>query len=160
MEDISDPCCTEYTVSEQDLDENLSCSICLTKYCLDCRVTRLRCMHIFHDSCIFPWVRDHNTCPLCRRVVFPDPINIALETEYTPSQSDSDVDDEIMEIEDVSDIEGDRYQIIIRDVSEDEESSDQEMDDSEDEVIFYEVSVDRAEYEVNYLASDDGNVEE
>lgn len=160
MEDISDPCCTEYTVSEQDMDEKLSCSICLNEYCFECNVTRLSCSHIFHYSCISFWMRDQNTCPLCRRVVFPEScrINIAFETEDTPSQSDSDVDVEMMEIEEVSDIEGDHYQIIIWDVSEDEESSDQEMDDSIS--IFYEVSDDRAEYEENYLASDDGNVEE
>lgn len=27
------------------------------------------CGHRFHKDCIAPWIKNHNTCPYCRRVV-------------------------------------------------------------------------------------------
>ena len=56
------------TVEPEDLAEavNRECSVCLEAHPLRSQVTRLPCAHIFHTSCIQTWLRDHNSCPVCR----------------------------------------------------------------------------------------------
>ena len=51
------------------VDDNLlnECSICLDKYVINDKLIELSCTHNFHESCILPWIKDHNTCPHCRR---------------------------------------------------------------------------------------------
>ncbi|KAG2669481.1 hypothetical protein I3760_14G037000 [Carya illinoinensis] len=45
-----------------------SCAICLVEY-KEKDMLRLLpdCEHLFHPSCIDPWMRLHPTCPICRR---------------------------------------------------------------------------------------------
>ncbi|XP_040995188.1 RING-H2 finger protein ATL70-like [Juglans microcarpa x Juglans regia] len=45
-----------------------SCAICLVEY-KEKDMLRLLpdCEHLFHLSCIDPWMRLHPTCPICRR---------------------------------------------------------------------------------------------
>ena len=49
------------------LDVSSECSVCLERYVAG-SVGRLACGHRFHHHCIIQWLRDHNTCPLCRGV--------------------------------------------------------------------------------------------
>jgi len=35
-------------------------------YCIGEKIRKLPCKHIFHDSCILPWLDSHITCPNCR----------------------------------------------------------------------------------------------
>ena len=53
---------------------NAICSICLNavispKHTGKQSFKRLRCQHNFHNKCINRWLREHNTCPLCRIIV-------------------------------------------------------------------------------------------
>ena len=40
------------------------CTICLQT--IENREKILRCMHIFHEHCINPWILRHRNCPICR----------------------------------------------------------------------------------------------
>ncbi|KAH8743574.1 hypothetical protein F5883DRAFT_592491 [Diaporthe sp. PMI_573] len=42
------------------------CTICIEKVYPEGQVTVLPCTHWFHGGCIVPWLRAHNSCPICR----------------------------------------------------------------------------------------------
>jgi len=50
---------------------HLSCSICREDFKLGAKekATPLPCGHLFHMSCIKPWLSKQNVCPLCRHVL-------------------------------------------------------------------------------------------
>lgn len=48
-------------------DEDNECSICLCEYQEDEVVAKLPCGHQFHRKCVASWLRNHNTCPHCRK---------------------------------------------------------------------------------------------
>ncbi|KAK4757988.1 hypothetical protein SAY87_019289 [Trapa incisa] len=45
-----------------------SCSICLSDY-QDTDTVRVlpECKHFFHVKCVDPWLKQHSTCPICRK---------------------------------------------------------------------------------------------
>ncbi|GBM47725.1 hypothetical protein AVEN_59570-1 [Araneus ventricosus] len=43
-----------------------SCPICLCASFRQDQIKRLRCSHVFHQSCIDIWLRNNRNCPLCR----------------------------------------------------------------------------------------------
>lgn len=51
-------------------DENNVCSICLSAFAKDDELRLLRCKHMFHCSCVDPWLmQSSDTCPMCREPV-------------------------------------------------------------------------------------------
>ena len=71
------------TVSEKDIENNLSCAICQESFKLGEQIIKLPCKdpHFFHfeeseDECggILPWLKDNNSCPICR-TEFPEEQN-------------------------------------------------------------------------------------
>ena len=52
--------------------ERLVCSICTESFNVGEAVKQLPCTHLFHESCITPWLLHHsNTCPVCRAPIEP-----------------------------------------------------------------------------------------
>lgn len=43
------------------------CSICMESVELGDQVTVLPCKHWFHEACITAWLKEHDTCPHCRK---------------------------------------------------------------------------------------------
>lgn len=46
-----------------------SCSICLTEYCAEDKVARLKCTHCYCEGCILECLKHQNKCPICRAKV-------------------------------------------------------------------------------------------
>ncbi|XP_049871680.1 E3 ubiquitin-protein ligase Iruka-like isoform X2 [Pectinophora gossypiella] len=59
-------------VTPEQAAANTSCSVCWEAFQVGETISRLECDHIFHSSCIAPWLQLHATCPICRRSLLPD----------------------------------------------------------------------------------------
>ncbi|XP_060740433.1 RING finger protein 148 isoform X2 [Tachysurus vachellii] len=46
--------------------EECTCVVCLDSFMRCDVVTTLPCSHIFHKTCIEPWLLEHHTCPMCK----------------------------------------------------------------------------------------------
>ncbi|XP_021771801.1 RING-H2 finger protein ATL11-like [Chenopodium quinoa] len=63
----------------RDDTDPLECSVCLSPFEADEMLRLLpKCNHIFHVTCLEPWLKDHNTCPLCRAYLVPEPSELTL----------------------------------------------------------------------------------
>ncbi|XP_054801401.1 uncharacterized protein LOC129305391 [Prosopis cineraria] len=43
-----------------------NCAICFEDFSIDSEALRMPCLHLFHKICIINWLKNRNTCPLCR----------------------------------------------------------------------------------------------
>ena len=81
----------ELYITEEDVKNTLSCSICQDEFGLNEQVLELPCepnKHYFHvknEKCegILPWLSENNTCPMCR-FGFPTPDKEDEEEEELP----------------------------------------------------------------------------
>lgn len=55
-------------VTKEDMldSSNSKCAVCLEEFKAGCRATRMLCGHLFCTICIREWLREANTCPVCR----------------------------------------------------------------------------------------------
>ncbi|KAG6000738.1 hypothetical protein E4U21_005037 [Claviceps maximensis] len=44
----------------------VECSICIDEMQIGQTAVFLRCKHWFHEDCVVLWLKEHNTCPVCR----------------------------------------------------------------------------------------------
>ncbi|MCJ1250506.1 hypothetical protein MMC30_007734 [Trapelia coarctata] len=60
-------------LKKDQLDSNgkAECSICMDTLEIGAEVTELPCKHWFHGECVGAWLREHDTCPQCRRGIMP-----------------------------------------------------------------------------------------
>ncbi|XP_016364968.1 RING finger protein 165-like [Sinocyclocheilus rhinocerous] len=62
-------------VSEEELDVDEKCTICLSLLEDGEDVRRLPCMHLFHQVCVDQWLATSRKCPICR---------VDIQTQLTP----------------------------------------------------------------------------
>lgn len=62
----------------QKESEGLACAICKDLLTSGTEVNRLPCLHLYHPSCILPWLSARNSCPLCRYELPTDDIDYEL----------------------------------------------------------------------------------
>lgn len=56
-----------FAISREHLKhESISCPICKDFLLVGVEVNQLPCLHLYHPSCILPWLSTRNSCPLCR----------------------------------------------------------------------------------------------
>ncbi|KAJ4981220.1 hypothetical protein NE237_032057 [Protea cynaroides] len=57
----------EYHTETEDQEQSYStCMICMDEFVKGVEIARLPCKHFFHGECIFKWLENKNSCPLCR----------------------------------------------------------------------------------------------
>ncbi|RWS26060.1 E3 ubiquitin-protein ligase RNF115-like isoform X1 [Leptotrombidium deliense] len=56
-------------VTQDQVDKNLQCTVCMEDYKLAEDVKKLPCTHLYHHECIVPWLEMHGTCPICRKLL-------------------------------------------------------------------------------------------
>ena len=62
-----------------------SCAICLDDFLGKAKC--LPCQHLFHISCIQPWLSQHPTCPICRTLIFSQHHNSTSTSTSSPPAS-------------------------------------------------------------------------
>ncbi|KAJ8550786.1 hypothetical protein K7X08_000156 [Anisodus acutangulus] len=67
--------------------DSLSCAICKDSLFVGTVVNRLPCSHLYHPSCILPWLVLRNSCPLCRYELPTDD----LDYEYRKQRASSNL---------------------------------------------------------------------
>nr|XP_043608605.1 E3 ubiquitin-protein ligase RZF1-like [Erigeron canadensis] len=72
------------------LNDSQSCAVCMEDFKVGGEAKELPCNHIFHSNCIVPWLRLHNSCPICRNGL-PVPIITTNGTTYSSSSDDDDM---------------------------------------------------------------------
>ena len=55
-------------IKKEDVDQDHDCAICLQDFVVNEDARELNCggHHKFHEFCLFPWLEDNITCPICR----------------------------------------------------------------------------------------------
>lgn len=54
----------EVAITSEQVNANLQCTVCMEDYVLDEKVKQLKCQHVFHNSCIVPWLEMVRHCKL------------------------------------------------------------------------------------------------
>ena len=55
-------------ISQEDVDHNLECAICLVDFVVNEEARELNCggHHKYHQLCLFTWLENKRSCPMCR----------------------------------------------------------------------------------------------
>lgn len=53
-------------INKDHAKHDLACAICKDVLSIGTEVNQLPCKHLYHPSCILPWLSTRNSCPLCR----------------------------------------------------------------------------------------------
>uniref|UniRef100_A0A915LDE3 RING-type domain-containing protein n=1 Tax=Meloidogyne javanica TaxID=6303 RepID=A0A915LDE3_MELJA len=82
-------------VKSGDRELNSDCPVCIDPYKPGDILRQLPCRHIFHKSCVDPWLLEHRTCPMCKSDILKafgyhigsDNFQVANNSTILPSSS-------------------------------------------------------------------------
>ncbi|PHH85153.1 hypothetical protein CDD83_828 [Cordyceps sp. RAO-2017] len=52
-------------------ESKTECTICIDEMGIGDKAVVLPCRHWFHEECVILWLKEHNTCPICRTSIEP-----------------------------------------------------------------------------------------
>jgi hypothetical protein len=93
-------------ITNEDVDNNLCCAICQDSFKLGEKVIKLPCKdpHYFHyksdeEECggILPWLKDNNSCPICREE-FPEEDIPVPDENFDQATDDPEVSEDTPEV--------------------------------------------------------------
>ncbi|KAK4166278.1 hypothetical protein QBC43DRAFT_314367 [Cladorrhinum sp. PSN259] len=77
----------------KELDEQIlgtdgcsKCVVCVEDMVQGEKATFLPCNHFFHGECVTPWLKEHNTCPVCRRSIEQEETLKSKIVEFGPER--------------------------------------------------------------------------
>lgn len=73
------------------LNDSQSCAVCMEDFKVGGEAKELPCNHIFHSNCIGPWLRLHNSCPVCRTALLVPGITSDGTSDSSDDETDSSV---------------------------------------------------------------------
>lgn len=72
------------------------CVICQELFVISAQISACNCGHVFHEECLFRWLKSHQTCPQCRaKVTESTVIKRLFLTECDSSTQISTTSDEL-----------------------------------------------------------------
>ncbi|XP_065352282.1 E3 ubiquitin-protein ligase RNF181-like [Cloeon dipterum] len=68
--------------------ENENCAVCLKNYDEESQCRMMPCKHKFHQECIFTWLKQTNSCPICRKELPTDDLDYEAIRKYKERESE------------------------------------------------------------------------
>ncbi|XP_036425088.1 RING finger protein 148 [Colossoma macropomum] len=75
------------TDPEVEAEEN-NCAVCIDSFKRGDIVTTLPCSHLFHKTCIEPWLLEHHTCPMCKYDILKGEVGVEPTQESSMPPAD------------------------------------------------------------------------
>ncbi|XP_031569069.1 E3 ubiquitin-protein ligase Iruka-like [Actinia tenebrosa] len=63
-------------IDQEQVDAKTECAVCQEQFHLSEGVKGLPCRHLYHKDCIEPWLKLHDSCPICRLSLSKNPTRL------------------------------------------------------------------------------------